>query len=89
MRLVTLFFFMNIFLCTNAYSNKIMKINIEGNERIDDATIISYLNLEKDNNVDISDLNIMFKELFSTELFSEITFATVKCNYTIYFVFFL
>jgi outer membrane protein insertion porin family len=74
MRLVTLFFFLNILLCTNAYCNKIMKINIQGNERIDDATIISYLDLEKNNNVDISDLNIMFKELFSTELFSEITF---------------
>ena len=36
--------------------------------------IIDPLQLEKDNNVDISDLNIMFKELFSTELFSEITF---------------
>ena len=69
MRLINLFFFLNILLCTNAYCNKIMKINIEGNERIDDATIISYLNLEKDNNTDISDLNIMFKELFSTELF--------------------
>ena len=74
MRLVTLFFFLNTLLCTNAYCNKIMKINIQGNERIDDATIISYLDLEKNNNVDISDLNIMFKELFSTELFSEITF---------------
>ena len=74
MRLVTLFFFLNILLCTNAYCNIIKKINIEGNERIDDATIISYLNLEKNNNVDIADLNIMFKELFSSELFSEIIF---------------
>ena len=74
MRLITLFFFLNLFLCTSAYCNKIMKINIEGNERIDDATILSYLNLEKTLDVDISDLNIIFKELFSTELFSEIIF---------------
>ena len=46
MKLAALFLFLNILLCTNVYCNKIMKINIEGNERIDDATIISYLNLQ-------------------------------------------
>ena len=75
MRLILLFLFFSFFLCTTVYSKDTLIINIEGNQRIDNATIKSYLNLDNNNNdINISDLNIVFKELFSTELFSEITF---------------
>ena len=59
----------NISLC-----NVIDKIEIQGNIRLDDQTIFSYLNLDKNSKIYRSDLNILFKDLFATELFSEIKF---------------
>ena len=78
MKLITLFFFLGLVFCSALHSNNIKKINIEGNQRIDDNTIISYLDFEKNNDIDISDLNLVFKELFATELFSEIIFNLEK-----------
>ena len=57
-----------------SYSQVINKIDIEGNIRLDDRTIFSYLNINKNSKILKSDLNTMFKDLFSTELFSEIKF---------------
>ena len=57
-----------------SFSNIINEIDIKGNIRLDDNTILSYLNIKKDSKVLKSDLNTLFKDLFSTELFSEIKF---------------
>lgn len=56
------------------FSQVINKIDIEGNIRLDDRTIFSYLNITKNSKILKNDLNTMFKDLFSTELFSEIKF---------------
>ncbi len=72
------FFFIFIFWKTNCYANNITKIEIEGNQRIDKETIFSYLNQEKNKNINRADLNIMFKDLFSSNLFSEIIFKITE-----------
>ena len=57
-----------------SFSNIINEIDIKGNIRLDDNTILSYLSIKKDSKILKSDLNSLFKDLFSTELFSEIKF---------------
>ena len=56
------------------FSNIINKIIIKGNQRIESSTILSYLNIKKNKKISEQDLNIMFKDLFATELFSDISF---------------
>ncbi len=69
-----LIIFLLITLSKFSFSQVINKIDIEGNIRLDDRTIFSYLNITKNSKILKNDLNTMFKDLFSTELFSEIKF---------------
>ena len=64
-------------------ANIINKIDIEGNLRLDDNTIFSYLNINSNTVIPKSDLNILFKDLFATELFSEIKFKLEDSKLTI------
>ena len=57
-----------------AFSNSINKIVIKGNQRIESSTILSYLNIKKNKEISEEDLNAVFKDLFATELFSDISF---------------
>ena len=41
---------------------------------LDDNTIFSYINLNENSQILKSDLNTLFKDLFATEMFSEIKF---------------
>ena len=66
-----------------SFSNSINKIEIEGNLRLDDNTIFSYLNINSTSTIPKSDLNILFKDLFATELFSEIKFKLEETKLTI------
>ena len=50
----------------------INKVNINGNTRISDETIIIYGKIDLNKNYTESDLNIMLKDLYSTEFFSDI-----------------
>ncbi len=52
----------------------INKIEIDGNIRLDDNTIFSYLDINSTSILSKDDLNLLFKDLFATELFSEIKF---------------
>ena len=56
------------------FADVINKIFIKGNQRIESNTILSYLNIKKNKDVKDEDLNVMFKELFATDLFSNISF---------------
>ena len=78
MKFITLFIFLNFFLCVLVQSKNIKDINIKGNQRIDNATILSYLNLDKKKDIEIFDLNLVFKDLFATGLFSQIKFSLDK-----------
>ncbi len=67
-----------IMLCTTLQctllGNVVDKIYIKGNQRIENSTILSYLNIRKNDEISDQDLNIVFKDLFATELFSNISF---------------
>ena len=52
----------------------INKIEIDGNIRLDDNTIFSYIDINSNSILSKDDLNLLFKDLFATELFSEIKF---------------
>ena len=56
------------------FSNSINKIVIKGNQRIETSTILSYLNIKKNKEISEENLNAIFKDLFATELFSDISF---------------
>ena len=58
----------------STFANVINKVFIEGNQRIESNTILSYLNIKKNREITEEDLNIMFKDLFATDLFSNISF---------------
>ena len=65
-----------LFLCTITISfaeeNLIKKIDINGNQRIDEETIISYSNIKLDDIYSEEKGNEILKSLFNTELFSNI-----------------
>ncbi len=71
-------FFITIILLTGflgkCLADNITKVEIDGNIRLDDATIFSYININANSILSKGDLNILFKDLFATELFSEIKF---------------
>ena len=69
---VIIFVFIN--LISLSFSEVINKIDIKGNLRLDDNTIFSYINLNENSQILKSDLNTLFKDLFATEMFSEIKF---------------
>ncbi len=77
--IISIVMLLNIF----CKADTINKINIEGNFRLDDNTIFSYINLNTNSIISKSDLNILFKDLFATELFSEIKFKIVETKLTI------
>ena len=79
--LLIIFFFIGFI--KDSFSNTINKIEIEGNIRLDDNTIFSYINVDSNSIISKSDLNTLFKDLFATELFSEINFKLEETKLTI------
>ena len=69
-----IFFVLLFFSIKSAFAISINKIFIKGNQRIDSSTILSYLNIKKNKEISEEDLNAIFKDLFATELFSDISF---------------
>ncbi len=69
-----IFFVLLFFLSKSIFANVVNKIFIKGNQRIDNSTILSYINIKKNKEISEEDLNEIFKDLFATELFSDISF---------------
>ena len=69
-----LLFFSLIIYSKHLLSEIIKSIKINGNQRIDNETILSYVKITPNKDIHIMDLNIAFKDLFATDLFSEIKF---------------
>ena len=57
---------------TNLKSQIINNINISGNDRISDETIILFGGIEINKNYNLNDLNIILKELYKTDFFKNI-----------------
>ncbi len=55
-----------------AQSGVIGRITLEGNERIDSETILSYLPLAVGDTVDPAKIDVALKALFRTDLFSDV-----------------
>ena len=68
--LLIIFFLMH--LNNVSLSNIINKIDVQGNIRLDDNTILSYLSIKKDSKILKSDLNTLFKDLFSQNCFQKL-----------------
>ena len=66
------FFFVKIFLINNVYSEQLKKIEIYGNDRLADETIILFSNLEIGEKVDSNIINNTFKSLFQTNYFKDL-----------------
>src|SRR5438876_914657 len=53
----------------------IQRILVQGNERIEQSTVISYLPVQPGETVDSARIDLAVKALFRTDLFSDVTIA--------------
>ena len=65
-----LFFF--IFINQNSFSDVVKEIDIKGNNRISNETIIVFGDISVGKDYSISDVNIIIKKLYATSFFSDI-----------------
>ena len=68
----TLLFAINFFINNSALSDQLKSINIEGNERLADETIILFSNLKIGDYIDSNIINNTFKNLFQTNYFKDL-----------------
>ena len=69
-------FFITTFLTLNsAFSEKVKKIEIEGNERISKETIELFSDISLNSNLNEKDLNLILKNLYQTGFFKNITLS--------------
>ena len=61
------------FLSVNSYSEVVEKIEIKGNERISNETIIVFGDIAKGKNYEKSDVNSLIKKLYERTFFSNIS----------------
>ena len=66
------FFTLMLIISTNAFADIVRKIDISGNDRISDITIIDIIDFKKSNNYSNNDLNNFQKKLFETNFFSDV-----------------
>ena len=64
----------------NAADFTVKKIEIDGLQRVERATVLSYLNIGKNSRVSQDKLDSSFKSLYDTGLFSDINFDTMTPN---------
>jgi outer membrane protein insertion porin family len=69
------FFFFSILFLTNSFSDIIEKVDINGNKRISDQTIIVLGNIKIGSNYDNDQLNDIIKNLYDTNFFDDIALS--------------
>ena len=81
-KFLILLFAIKFFTITSALSEQLKSINIEGNERLADETIILFSNLKIGDDIDANIINNTFKNLFQTDYFKDlkIKFNSGKLN---------
>ncbi len=55
-----------------SFSEKINSINVSGNERIPDETIIMFANIPEDLDVEINDINLILKNIYESNFFKNV-----------------
>ena len=76
-KFIILLFSIKFLLINTAYSEQLRAIEVFGNERLADETIILFSNLNVGDNIDANIVNDTFKTLFDTNYFK---------NLNIYFI---
>ena len=71
-KLLTLIIFIKFLTFTNTLSEQLKSIDIVGNERLADETIILFSNLVVGENIDSNTINNTFKNLFDTDYFKDL-----------------
>ena len=59
-------------LCVSYAEQKVSKILVEGNQRVDDDTILSFITLSEGSSYVDNDVNIILKDLYKTGFFSNV-----------------
>ena len=70
-RLIYFFIFI-IFFSSNLFAESVSKIEISGNKRVSDETIIIYGDIKLNKDYQENDLNVILKNLYSTDFFEDI-----------------
>ena len=78
MKFIFKFFILIFILFSTAYANENYNYEILGNKRISDQTIVSILDLKKNEKYDLDDLNNFQKKLYNTNYFSKVSLKIVK-----------
>ena len=78
MNIIFKFLVLILMLFSSAYANENLKYEIIGNKRISDQTIISIIDLKKNKEYDVNDLNNFQKKLYSTNYFSKVSLKISK-----------
>ena len=81
-KFLILLFFIKFFTITNALTEQLKSIDVDGNQRLADETIILFSNLKIGDNIDANIINNTFKNLFQTDYFKDlkINFDSGKLN---------
>ena len=75
-----------ILIMSSVFADKINKINIYGNERISEATVILFGEIDKNKDFDDNDLNLILKRLYKTDFFKDIKLEIKNNILNIYIV---
>ena len=71
---------------SSVFADKINKINIYGNERISEETVILFGEIDKNKDFDDNDLNLILKRLYKTDFFKDIKLEIKNNILNIYIV---
>ena len=75
-----------ILIMSSVFADKINKINIYGNERISEETVILFGEIDKNKDFDDNDLNLILKRLYKTDFFKDIKLEIKNNILNIYIV---
>ena len=64
-------------------SQTVQRISVRGNERIEQATVLSYLPLQPGDTVDAEQLDLALKALYRTDLFADVRITAVAGEVTV------
>ena len=82
LKFLTLIFVIQFLTTTSTFSEQLKTINVVGNDRLADETIILFSNLKIGDDIDANIINNTFKNLFETDYFKDlkINFSSGKLN---------
>jgi len=79
-RISILTFLIKILLISNLFAESLNKIDVNGNIRVSDETIISFLPIKINDPINQNDLNDILKNLYDTNFFSNVSVKFVNQN---------